>query len=436
MSDEPRNGGWRHSAGLLLAVLLAAYILAFADRQIINLFVQPIKADLGLSDIDISFLQGLSFATFMCLGGIPIGRLVDTQSRTRLLAIGIALWSLATAGSGFSNSFVSLLLARTCVGIGEAVMTPTAYSLLGDSFPPGRQGLAMGTYNLGIYFGAGGAMLLGGALIQHLPAMGSLFGLEQFHGWQFVFLLMLIPGAIITLFIAVLPEPQRGRGVEPRAEPVPSWREVLAWYRTRWSGLVAFVLTISFAAMAQYALLSWMPAFYQRSFGLGMHEIGQRLGWIIMIAGASGALVAGLAGDRLIKKQVHGRTTVQLVGALGAIPLLAAATMVSDARTSMACLAAGIFFLAGTVISGPAILQQITPPRMRGLNTAFVALITNLLGLGLAPTIVAFITERVLHSDAKLGEALSIVLPATLVVVACSSLFLRWKLRIFGDGLT
>ena len=132
-----------------LSVLFLAYISSFVDRQIIGLLIEPIKKDFQISDTEVSLLLGLSFAIFYCLVALPIGRLVDTHSRKNIVAVGITLWSFMTALCGLAQNYSQLFLARIGVGVGEATLGPAAYSMLADSFPPKKLGLAMGIFNMG-----------------------------------------------------------------------------------------------------------------------------------------------------------------------------------------------------------------------------------------------------------------------------------------------
>lgn len=193
-----------------VAVLLLAYVVAFVDRQILNLLVEPIRRDTGLTDVEISLLQGLSFAIFVSVGGLPIGRLVDTRRRTALLAIGVAGWSLCTGAFGLAGSFAGMLLARIGVGVGEATMTPSAYSLIGDYVSDRRLGLATAIYGLGPFAGSGLALLLGAAMLRLLPVdsfvvpvMGSI------HSWQMIFVFLVPVGLLVAIWVASLREPPR-----------------------------------------------------------------------------------------------------------------------------------------------------------------------------------------------------------------------------------
>ena len=177
-----------------LAILFLAYISSFVDRMIISLLVEPIKADFQISDTQISLLLGLSFAIFYCLAALPIGRLVDIWSRKKIITVGITLWSFMTALCGLAQNYTQLFLARIGVGVGEASLAPAAYSMLADSFPPKKLGLAMGVFTMGTAVGAGLALIIGGAIISFVTGENgenvSLFGISFLSGWQWVFVLV------------------------------------------------------------------------------------------------------------------------------------------------------------------------------------------------------------------------------------------------------
>lgn len=207
----------------VLGVLVVVYILNFIDRQILSILAVDIKADLGLTDSDMGFLGGAAFAVFYALFGIPLGRLADNWSRVKLLSIGLALWSLMTALSGFARNQVELTMARMGVGVGEATASPTAYSLISDYFPKRQRATALAIYSSGLYIGGGVSLFIGALIVkawnQAYPGGGPL-GLV---GWQAAFLAVGIPGVIVALWVASLREPKRGAmdGLDTQGSPAP-----------------------------------------------------------------------------------------------------------------------------------------------------------------------------------------------------------------------
>ncbi len=195
----------------VLGTLFVTYALNFIDRQILGILAPQIAADLKLSLADLGFLYGTAFAVFYALFGIPLGKLADMWVRTRLMAIGLALWSLMTAASGFAGSLTQLTLARIGVGIGEATASPCAYSMISDYFPKAKRATALAIYGSGLYFGAGLSLYLGGAIADawnnNFPYGDAPFALK---GWQAAFVIVGLPGLILALIIATIKEPVRG----------------------------------------------------------------------------------------------------------------------------------------------------------------------------------------------------------------------------------
>lgn len=204
---EPKASGY---SWYVLTVLVVVYILNFIDRQILSILAVDIKRDLALTDGDLGFLFGAAFAVFYALFGVPLGRLADNWTRVRLLSLGLALWSVMTALSGFARSQVTLSLARMGVGVGEATASPTAYSLISDYFPKRQRATALAIYSSGLYLGGGVSLLIGASISklwdQAYPGGGPL-GLV---GWHAAFLAVGLPGLLLALWVATLREPVRG----------------------------------------------------------------------------------------------------------------------------------------------------------------------------------------------------------------------------------
>ncbi|MBX7186603.1 MAG: MFS transporter [Vicinamibacteria bacterium] len=205
---------------LILAVLFAVSILNFVDRQILAILAGKVKADLLISDAQIGFLYGTVFGIFYAVFGVPLGIYADLGSRRKLIASGLALWSLMTAASGLATGFSSLALARVGVGVGEASASPAAYSLLADLFPRARRGTALGIYSLGIYVGIGLSSYLGGTVVDAWSA-AFLPGQEPFglRGWQAAFLIAGLPGLLLVPLVLSFREPERGAQEEIPATP-------------------------------------------------------------------------------------------------------------------------------------------------------------------------------------------------------------------------
>lgn len=250
-----------------LGVLVLVYMLNFIDRNILSILANDIKADLGLTDADLGFLYGTAFGVFYALFGIPLGRLADSWHRIRLMTIGLALWSLMTALSGFARNGVALGAARIGVGVGEATASPSAYSLISDWFPKKMRGTALAIYSGGLYLGAGISLGIGGLVVEQwndaYPGGGPL-GLV---GWQAAFMAVGIPGLLLAAWVLTLREPVRG-AIEGFPEPkikqpfrgfvtelfavIPPFTFVSAWQRSTGA------LLINIAAAIVIATLAWL----------------------------------------------------------------------------------------------------------------------------------------------------------------------------------
>jgi MFS family permease len=203
-------------------VLVVVYVFNFLDRQILSILAEEIKADLGLSDAQIGFLYGTAFAVFYALFGLPLGRLADVWSRTRLIAVGLAFWSVMTASSAFARNFAQLTIARIGVGVGEASATPAAFSMLSDHFPPSMRASVLAIYSSGLYIGAGLGLFIGGLIVERWdlafagepPPLG-------FRGWQVAFLAVGLPGVLLALWVKTLPDPIRGQSEGVVTPPPP-----------------------------------------------------------------------------------------------------------------------------------------------------------------------------------------------------------------------
>src|SRR5690606_26048234 len=260
-----------------------------------SLLVEPIKRDLELSDFQISLLQGFSFALFYTLAGIPIGRLVDATKRVNVIAIGIALWSLMTAMCALSQRYWHLFLARAGVGVGEASLSPSAYSLITDMFPRHRLGLALGIFSSGASVGAGLALIIGGYAVSAISASGArtipLVG--ELQPWQLTFLYVGLPGLLVALVAWLIPEPPRrltAAKAEATRKSVP-FRDVVAHFRQHAETITLHHLAMSFGGMASYGIMAWAPVMLMRTHGWTPQEAGMAIGASVLVAGTLGVKI-------------------------------------------------------------------------------------------------------------------------------------------------
>ena len=396
------------------------------------MLIEPIKADLNISDVKISFLQGLSFALFYTIAGIPVGRMVDSHRRTWIVAVGVTMWSLMTAVTAFAQRYWQLFLARAGVGVGEATLAPAAYSMISDLFPPKRRGLALDLFSLGTSLGAGLALIIGGYAInlvneagaQTLPFVGTL------DPWRLTFIYVGLPGLIVAVLILTVPEPVRqlraatGKVEERVSIPL---REVFAHYR-RHARVIAFHhLGMSFSAMGAYGIMAWAPAMMIRVHGWTPGEVGLVTGASILIAGTAGVVGGGWLGDAWTSRgHLAGRLNVTVIsmicGALGAAvyPLMdSVGTIVPFFLLNIL----GGFMVIGC---GAAAMLDVMPNRLRGQATAIYFFVISLAGIGFGPTAVAMFTDYVFGDPAAVRYSLVIV-PTVAFSLAALFFFLARK---------
>jgi MFS family permease len=409
----------------LVAALVLAYVFSFLDRQIISLLVEPLKRQMALSDTDISLLQGLSFALFLAIAGLPIGRWIDTGKRTAIIAIGIAVWSVMTVASGFASSFETLLVLRMGVAIGEATLTPAAHSLIADTFPGEKLGFALGLYGTGTFVGLGLAYLGGAAVLAALPHDGrvALWGL-MLHPWQVVFLAIGLPGIPVAILMALLREPPRVAGAA-----VMALGDAGRFFRRHAMAIVFFNLNVAFAAMMSYALSAWIPSVLIRTFGWTAARAGGAFGLVVIFAGVLGVVLGGWLGDRVSRKLVDGRLVVMAWTALAAAPFAVAAVLAATPGLMLALLVPAVLLSTMSIGLGPSVSQAMMPSAARGMASAIAVMIVNLVGLGLGPTTVALLTDHLFHDPRMVRYALAITMPVMLGLATVTGLLARRPYR-------
>jgi MFS family permease len=281
----------RRYASRVLAVLTAVYVLNYLDRQILSILAEDVKRDLGLTDAQLGFLYGTAFAVFYAVFGLPLGRLADTWTRTRLLTGGLCLWSAMTAASGLARSFAALALARFGVGVGEASANPAAFSLIADHYPPERRATALALYQAGLYVGSGLGLGIGGLVVARWDAAWGGVPPLGLHGWQIAFFVVGIPGLVLVPLVASLAEPVRGRldGVPAPDVPHPfreAWLELravlppLTLVHLHLLGAGARALAVNVGVAAALALGAW---------GLTA-SLGNAVQWIALALGVYAAI--------------------------------------------------------------------------------------------------------------------------------------------------
>jgi MFS family permease len=392
---------------MVVGLLMVAYTSSFIDRQIMSLLVEPIRADLGITDTQFSLLAGLAFSIFYSVMGLPLGWVADRMSRRMLIIVGMIAWSLMTALCGLATSFLALFIARMGVGIGEAALSPAAYSLISDHFPPERRARAISAYAMGPYLGSGLALIIGGQVIEAASGLGAvtLPLVGELAPWQLVFLAVGLPGIPIALLFLLVREPIR-RGLASRGSDT----ELLPFIKARRALFLLLFLGFSVFGIAGISYLVWIPAVFIRLHGWTAGDIGVAYGLILLCTSVPGVYIGGWMSDRsLTRGHVDAPVRIAIWVMLALVPLIFITPLLPDARRVLASLAV-VSLLFGMLNGLPGTsLQAVVPNQLRGQIVAAYFLIGTMMSLGIGPTLVAFVSDTLLGGPGKIGVALAVV---------------------------
>ena len=402
-------------AWYVVLLCMLAYIFSFIDRQILALMIEPIKADLNLSDTQFSLLHGLAFSLFYAFMGLPLAYLADRFSRPKIIAVGIVFWSIATALCGLSKSFIQLFFSRMGVGVGEATLSPAAYSMFSDMFSKDKLGRAVAVYSSGSFVGGGIAFLVGGYVIGLLKNMSLIEVplLGAIKAWQMAFILVGLPGVFIgLLFVLTVRDPQRkGQRLDAQGYvEKTSMKKAFKFIKKHSTTFGCHYFGFTFYAMALYCLISWTPAFYMRKYGLTPTEAGYMLGTVMLVANTLGVFCAGWLNDWFIQK---GRKDAPMItgvmGIVGLIIPMIVFTQVSELWLSVALLVPAMFFASFPMPISTTAMQMLAPSQIRAQISAVFLQISNLVAVGIGTTLVALMTDKIFGNPLMVGMSLSIV---------------------------
>jgi MFS family permease len=389
---EPAMPLWR--VILATGLLTLAFSFSFMDRQILPLLLEPVRHTFSMSDTEIGMLQGLAFSSFYALAGIPLGWMVDRFRRFTIAGVCVAAWGIATAACGLCTNYVQLLIARTGTAVGEAGCSPAAYSLLSDMLAGRRLLRATAIYNTGPYVGGGMALIFGGLALRHFVAAGgaNLPWVGHLEPWQAVFLVVGLPGLLLSALIVTLQEPaRRAPGIEETDISTRATLRVLFGS----SQLTLYFAGFLFVTSGFYVLLTWFPSVMIRE-GMGTAStIGRPLGLLFLATGLGGCFLSQFLVRRLDNRDLLGPLLRRLSIVLAIqIPLVAAFTWVGTATGAYVFYACEVvsFAIVTTFMASP--IQLAVPNRMRGRVTGVFLLSNNVLGASLGPAAVGAISDH------------------------------------------
>jgi MFS family permease len=423
-SHSAARGGFQ--AWWAVAILCAFYIVSYIDRIILSLLVAPLKADLGVGDIELGLLFGVAFAVFYGLLGLPLARLADAYNRKALILVGVVLWSASTVASGFASAYAVLVCLRIGLAIGEAALSPAAYSMIGDMYPPEKRALPAAVYAAAGNIGGYGSYIVGAAIITLLSsdAIAQSPLLSDFRVWQLVFFAVGIPGLFLSvIFFLTTREPPRSAS---KTGAAPKMKEVAAYFAKRYRLYTGLFLGAGGVNVIVFAYGAWAPEFFRRTYDWSVSQAGFAFGLIGVIASMTGTIFFTFVSEQMRKR---GRPDALVIATViaSAIGCSAAglAALAPTAPLALCGLAVMIFSLSGCSNLAVISVQFIAPGRMRATAIALLFMCTTMIGLGLGPPIVAWLGSSVFAQSGGLGAAIALVAAITLPVSVALILWAR-----------
>ena len=388
MSPTSLQGAWK-----MVGVLTFFGTLAAIDKHFLTLVVPNIKADFGVSDVQIGLLIGLAFAVSNVAVSLPAGWLADRADRRRILAGGVLLWSIMAATCGLARSFGQLFVARVGVGLGEGVSPPASYSLIRDGVAPKRRGLAFAIFSLGGAVGSGMAFLIGGLLIaaikavdlSHVPVLGGM------PSWQVALVVIGLAGLPLALLAFTFPDPGR-TGAQVERATVGQILVVAGRHR-------AVLVPLLIFSVVQSALTSgfsaWIPSLLARTYHVGPESFGPTLGIVLMIGAPLGLVGAGLLIDRL------GKEGPAIAAIISTLMVIIAGSLGPHASSITAYWPFQVVIIMASTVYLPVtstLVARVMPSAAIGMTMAFLLFLQGIIGAGLGPLAVALLTEHVVSS--------------------------------------
>jgi MFS family permease len=422
------------TAWYAVSIFAVALLFAFLDRGIITLLVEPIKADLRLSDFEMSLLIGFALVVFNAFVAVPASRFVDIWPRNIIITAGIAVWSTMTALCGFAQNFWQLFMFRMGIGVGEIVHGPATYSMMADFFPREKLPRAIAVLQLGFIGGLGISLVLGAFVIQMLldidnvviPGTGVVI-----RNWQLVFIIVGLPGLLVAALMTTVPEPpRRGRLVELK-KPMPL-RTVLKYLFNHWRLYAPQFFGLAVSAIESSGTRAWQPAFFQRTYDWSAQKTGLILGTALIVAAPFGLWAATWLTEKFASTRDDANLRVVAI-AYTLSPIFAiAGPLMPNPWLALTCASLAFMIGIGGAVPQNAALQSVTPNEMRGQVTALYLFVFSVIGGGIGPTFIALFTDFLMRDEQLLRYALSV---SALIMMPIAA-WIMWKgVKPYGQAI-
>jgi MFS family permease len=405
LAADPPPPGLRHRPGYLLAVLCAATTINWADRQVVPILFPAIRTELGLTDTQLGIIGGLAFSLIYALSSFAFGRAADYRLRTRIVAFGLLMWSLATAAGGLAQGFGSLFMARFFIGMGEASLYPCALSLIAERYPPERRGRALGFLGMAAALGGGIGVALGGWIADAI-------------GWRNVFFTYGFSGLLLIPLVLSVPEAKRAHADGEREPFLPALRELIADRR-----LVGVWMAGTSMIAAVLAFATWVPSYYVRERGMDVSATGYVFGLSMFLGGSLGSLLGGHFSDIRRRVRKGGDLDVAAVAACAAVPLVALVLAPVPATLQLAAVVVAPVAIYAFFPSLQTTIVELVPAQRHGVVYALHMFCLSGIGAAVGPFLVGAVSDW----TGNLLAALSLILVA---LVAAAVIIIRTGRRI------
>ncbi|GJH27067.1 MFS transporter [Caballeronia novacaledonica] len=406
----------------VLGLLTLSYALAYVDRQLLNLLVDPIKHALSISDTQLSLLQGTAFVSAYLIAAPIFGRLADVTNRRNVLIFGICLWCSCTALCGHANTYLELFAARVGVGASEACVFPVCCSLIWDYFSTKRAPRAISIFNAGQFIGAGFSLVASGLVLYFANGIRRSIPLFQdYSTWQIAFVLVGLAGLILALVLLTVREPTRSvtlsNSVDGKSFTFAEGARYI-WRRRAFYGRM--YLGIGMHAIVTLGTPAWLPSFLIRCRGVPPSIVGYRLGMIAVLVGTTGVLLGPFV-VRFFERRGFADAALRIAGFSEISVFISCVSIPFAPGATGVFIAAGvaIFFFSFPVSIFAAATQMITPGRLRGFVASLHTFIAQSIGFGVGPTAIALLTDKVFGDAQMVGYSMAIVSGTASAIAAC-----------------
>ncbi len=423
------------AAWYALGVICFGYVFAFIDRSILGLLAPDIQKDFSLNDTQMGLLQGMAFAIFYTIFGIPLGWFADRFNRKWLLTGGMAVWSIMTAACGFATGFMPLFVMRMGVGVGESTLNPCSSSLISDYFPPAKRPRAFSFYVMSTAFAGVVSYIMGGTIIAALRGYDyiSIPLLGDFKPWQVTMLVVGLLGLLPAIMLATtVREPPR-LGLAAQQKGHATWAETRLFLLSNRKSLGLFLIAAALVILEIYGGAYWHPSLFIRVYGWTATETAFYLLTTQSVIGIFSAYTSGTVTNYFKKRGMgEGVWMTAIIGCVGCTIFGGLGPLMPTAQLALPLLLLKSLFINYPSAAAMTAINEITPNEHRGITTALYVILTGLVAQGLGPLSVGMTTDFVFGDPKMIGYSMSAVV---FVTGFAGLICLLWGRKAYREAL-